>query len=691
MKFLHPPFWPMVLVLAVLSGGILRLLWVTDMEYKGDEEFMFLRSQYVGRVESWPSLGMPSSMGLLNPGMSIWVFVGLGHLGISEPTGLARAVQILNVAALGLLAWFAWRWVAPPQREPWLWAVVLAAWNPLGVFHERKIWAQSTLPLFCVLTLMAWWRRDRWLGAFLWGLVGACLGQIHMSGFFLAAAVLLWTALFARRNVRWSAWLLGSVLGALPLIPWLIYLFQERGELLHLKYAPELWHYLCFWVTESLGLNLVYPLGEHFHEFLSYPLIAGHATYLVAAAHNLIFALGVFLLGNGALLFWRERNRWVDILTGRNSPTRLVVMAGFLANGILLGLSGLPIYHFYLIVLYPLAYVGLALLSLVAPHGRSVLISLCVLELFLSCCFLGYIHVNQGAPRGEYGAVYSAQERLQADEIEIRIDPSLADPTTGQFPPAIERNLQAMRLTPNSALAHMNLGNALLEAGQLQEAIKQYQLALRLKPNYPEALSSLGNALLTLGQLQGAIEDYKLALQLRPDYSEARTNLAIALASAGRREEAIEQYQQAVQFDPDLLQAQNNLGNVLARAGRLEEALPHLEAAVRLKPDAAIIHNNLGVTLADLGRFQEAIDQYQQAIQLDSTYAAAHFNLAKASTKSNREAEAIAAAERGLALARSQGRAALTGQIETWLTKYRLEADHPQDTSPQHGVSDPSP
>src|SRR5262249_23628779 len=90
-----------------------------------------------------------------------------------------------------------------------------------------KIWAQSALPFFSMLFLVGWLRRDRRWGAFLWGLLSAVIGQIHMSGFFFAAAFVLWE-LFAGRerreppNTRWRLFVAGCLVGALGLVPWVV-------------------------------------------------------------------------------------------------------------------------------------------------------------------------------------------------------------------------------------------------------------------------------------------------------------------------------------------------------------------------------------------------------------------------------------------------------------------------------------
>jgi tetratricopeptide (TPR) repeat protein len=60
---------------------------------------------------------------------------------------------------------------------------------------------------------------------------------------------------------------------------------------------------------------------------------------------------------------------------------------------------------------------------------------------------------------------------------------------------AIGQYQKALRLEPDHALAHNNLGNALLGKGQLDEAINQFQEALHLKPDDADAQNNLAHAL----------------------------------------------------------------------------------------------------------------------------------------------------------------------------------------------------
>src|SRR5262249_44569773 len=126
------------LAIALVLGAGLRLVWGRDIEYKYDEAWIFEKAVQVGRTEPWPWLGMASSAKAPNPGLSVWVFVALSRLvSADEPPDLARAVQVLNIAALLGLVAFALRVVPSPDREPWLAAAAFAAVNPVPVLFQR--------------------------------------------------------------------------------------------------------------------------------------------------------------------------------------------------------------------------------------------------------------------------------------------------------------------------------------------------------------------------------------------------------------------------------------------------------------------------------------------------------------------------------------------------------------------------
>jgi hypothetical protein len=67
-------------------------------------------------------------------------------------------------------------------------------------------------------------------------------------------------------------------------------------------------------------------------------------------------------------------------------------------------------------MVFPMQYVGLSWLvlgreanSIGRGTGRVLLLSLCIAAFLISVLFLYYIHVNGGAPDGDYGRSYGVR------------------------------------------------------------------------------------------------------------------------------------------------------------------------------------------------------------------------------------------------------------------------------------------
>lgn len=415
--------WTIGFGLAVAAGIVFRLIWPLDMEYKADEAWTVDHVRLFWQSRDFPLIGMTSSAGVPNAGLSLWVFMAIGAvLPVDNPVALARGVEVINIAAIVFLALFARIGVDRPEREPWLWSAALVAVNPLAVLFSRKIWPQDILPLFTVAMLAVWWHRGRWWGAFAWGLVGALLGQIHLSGFFFAAAFVAASLLFDRRAVRWQAWLIGSILGALPLIPWLVAIAKGHPPLggidLENLLLPDFYQH---WLSIALGLDLHYALGDDFLPFLAYPYLGGTPTYLAGAFLGLVVASFATILLRFAVQLRANTARARDRFFAPGSSTALAVNAAFWGYGLLLILSARPVYLHYLIVPFCLPALWLAWLDragsaeegAAAPNSRPLLASLVLAQACVTALFLFYIHETQFIA-GDYGTAYRSQSHRSA-------------------------------------------------------------------------------------------------------------------------------------------------------------------------------------------------------------------------------------------------------------------------------------
>jgi protein O-mannosyl-transferase len=170
----------------------------------------------------------------------------------------------------------------------------------------------------------------------------------------------------------------------------------------------------------------------------------------------------------------------------------------------------------------------------------------------------------------------------------------------GRLDDAIARRREALRLKPDEATFHFNLGATLAQAGQYEEAIKAYAMAEHLRPDLPQVHYAQGIALLQLDRLPDAMAQLQIALRIHPNDSDAQAGLA------------------EVHF---------KLGNSLARRGDLHGAIAEYEATLKLNPADAEAHHNLGVVHGQLGQYASAQTELETALRLRPDYPDAQHHL----------------------------------------------------------------
>jgi tetratricopeptide (TPR) repeat protein len=119
---------------------------------------------------------------------------------------------------------------------------------------------------------------------------------------------------------------------------------------------------------------------------------------------------------------------------------------------------------------------------------------------------------------------------------------------------------------PNLWQAHFDLGLAYGQmAGHEAEAISEYQTALRMKPDSALAHFHLGNTFHKMGRLPEAIAEYQASLSIDPGVPEVHYELAYALAQIpGRVPEAIAECRKMLLLKPGDGPGQQLLASLLA-------------------------------------------------------------------------------------------------------------------------------
>jgi len=179
---------------------------------------------------------------------------------------------------------------------------------------------------------------------------------------------------------------------------------------------------------------------------------------------------------------------------------------------------------------------------------------------------------------GTYLDLGRYEDAAEAFKQAIRINPNnahthylLGKAYTGlkRHADAVEAHKQAIRIDPDDLLAHNGLGEAYEALGGRkpfpnedtarknfwkecsENAVEAFKQVIRINPDYAKAHLELGNTYMNLGRNTEAIEAHRQAIRISPDYVDAHLGVGNAYYNLGRLTDAIEAYKQAIRIKPD--------------------------------------------------------------------------------------------------------------------------------------------
>ena len=153
---------------------------------------------------------------------------------------------------------------------------------------------------------------------------------------------------------------------------------------------------------------------------------------------------------------------------------------------------------------------------------------------------------------------YLRAEKIGKDLAEIRSQLGLRFAEMGNRTAAIAQLRESIRLT-ESASDLNRLGRLLIQTKRIDEAKASFERALKLDPNLAIAHSNLGAILGMKGDIFGAVQELQTAVRLDPQSSMAHNNLAIAYLKMGKRNEAVSHWQTSLNIDPNQEDIRNEL------------------------------------------------------------------------------------------------------------------------------------
>lgn len=186
----------------------------------------------------------------------------------------------------------------------------------------------------------------------------------------------------------------------------------------------------------------------------------------------------------------------------------------------------------------------------------------------------------------------------------------------------------ALRVDPDNAQSHFNLGIACTKQKKWPDAATAFGDCARLAPENVEAINGLANCHRLMGEMEKALEGFERALKLQPGHPAVLLNLGLLHNQQGNHEAAETCLQMVVDSTPDHPVAWNDLGVARNKLGQTKLALEAFQQATRLKPDFANAWLNRGLLEEQTGQLDASASSYGRAIDADSALVDAHFHLA---------------------------------------------------------------
>jgi adenylate cyclase len=180
----------------------------------------------------------------------------------------------------------------------------------------------------------------------------------------------------------------------------------------------------------------------------------------------------------------------------------------------------------------------------------------------------------------------------------------------------------ALKLDPNSAEAHVSVGQALAIKRRYADAAIAFDRAIEEDPTLFEAYYLYGRVLFESGDSEKSAKLFEKARRVRPDDYQSQCLLGMALTQLGRLDEArhtdqiaIESIEKYLELNPDEARAYSLGANSAMRLGDKVLSKRWSDQAIELAPNDPLVLYNAACNLALLGEGECALDGLERALE----------------------------------------------------------------------------
>jgi tetratricopeptide (TPR) repeat protein len=179
-----------------------------------------------------------------------------------------------------------------------------------------------------------------------------------------------------------------------------------------------------------------------------------------------------------------------------------------------------------------------------------------------------------------------AEKLAPSDSVILTLDAEVKG-RLGEYSGAVALLKRVIRLTPESAPAHVNLAIALADSGDLNSALAETATAISIAPGLAVAHLNRARILDDLGQDQEAGEEFALAARLAPGNPDCYFYWSLAEQAQGNFTREAELLRKVVKLEPGNVRAHIMLANSLLYQNRTAEAVAQLRTALTIDPSSA--------------------------------------------------------------------------------------------------------
>lgn len=183
---------------------------------------------------------------------------------------------------------------------------------------------------------------------------------------------------------------------------------------------------------------------------------------------------------------------------------------------------------------------------------------------------------------------------------------------------AAESDLQqALKLKPNSAVAHYQYARVLADTGRFDEAHAHIKQAIELDPFSIQYRKSVAYILFLARQYDKAIAEYKKLIVIAPEFPQSQRELGLAYEQQGLYQDAFNQLQRTYEMRENYgkMMLRADIGHLYAVWGKRAEAHEVLTELIKKSEQAYVSAYDIAVIYSGLGDKDQAFSWLDKAVE----------------------------------------------------------------------------